>query len=74
LGLLGGPEDDHIKSKHVALTKYTLFVYKEDRSKSWVFWEGLRMTIKSRNMSPRQNKPFLYIKKTDPRVGCPGRA
>ena len=26
--LLGGPEDDLIRSKHVALTKYTLFVYK----------------------------------------------
>ena len=26
--LLGGPEDDLIRSKHVALTKYTIFVYK----------------------------------------------
>ena len=26
--LLGGPEDDFIRSKHVALTKYTIFVYK----------------------------------------------
>ena len=26
--LLGGPEDDLIRSKHVALTKYTSFVYK----------------------------------------------
>ena len=26
--LLGGPEDDLISSKHVALTKYTIFVYK----------------------------------------------
>jgi hypothetical protein len=25
---LGGPEDDFIRSKHVALTKYTIFVYK----------------------------------------------
>jgi len=24
----GGPEDDLIRSKHVALTKYTIFVYK----------------------------------------------
>jgi len=27
--LLGGPEDDLIRSKHVALTKYTIFVYKK---------------------------------------------
>jgi hypothetical protein len=26
--LLGGPEDDLIRSKHVALTKYTICVYK----------------------------------------------
>ena len=26
--LLGGPEDDLIRSKHVALTKYTIFVCK----------------------------------------------
>jgi len=26
--LLGGPEDDLIGSKHVALTKHTIFVYK----------------------------------------------
>ena len=26
--LLGGPEDDLIRSKHVALTKYIIFVYK----------------------------------------------
>ena len=25
---LGGPEDDLIRSKRVALTKYTIFVYK----------------------------------------------
>ena len=25
--LLGGPEDDLIRSKHVALTKYTIFFY-----------------------------------------------
>ena len=27
--LLKGPEDDLIRSKHVALTKYTIFVYKK---------------------------------------------
>jgi len=26
--LLGGPEDNLIRSKHVALAKYTIFVYK----------------------------------------------
>jgi len=26
--LRGGPEDDLIRLKHVALTKYTIFVYK----------------------------------------------
>ena len=26
--LLGGPEDDLIRSKHVTLTKYTIFVHK----------------------------------------------
>jgi len=26
--LLGGPEDELIRSKHVALTKYTIFLYK----------------------------------------------
>jgi len=26
--LLGGPEDVLIRSKHVALTQYTIFVYK----------------------------------------------
>jgi len=26
--LLGGPEDDLIRSKHVALKKHTIFVYK----------------------------------------------
>jgi len=28
LCLLGGPEDDLIRSKHVVLTKYTVFVHK----------------------------------------------
>jgi len=28
ISLLGGPENDLIRSKHVALTKYTIFVYK----------------------------------------------
>ena len=27
--LLAGPEDDLVKSKHVALTKYAIFVYKQ---------------------------------------------
>jgi len=34
--LLGGPEDDLIRPKHVALTKYSIFVYKGDRSKGWI--------------------------------------
>ena len=55
--LLGGPEDDLIRSEHVALTSI-LFCGILNTLGS-VFLEGLRITLYGRNMSPWQVYYFM---------------